>query len=219
MFCQVNLQKVSQISSFTSILTARLYLVWPSSSPVQGPASASPKLFQAPVLHLQRGLPKATNPIPSFPCLLRVPRQDAQAPHAASPSTLASQAPAPLTSSVLGSPLGLWHPTLPSWGSLSPGDRYHSPSETLLESVSVSGLVGTTHLSTIFPGLQPCPWVRSLQGHWGIPSITKQPMLLLSSNVPWLPATLAMTSTLPDPPPGSTSSLTSRQSHLLTAPV
>ena len=77
-------------------------------------------------------------PAQNHPCLLRVPKRDAQAPPAASPSTLASQAPAPLTSSVLGSPLGLWHPALPSWGSLSPGDHYHSPSETLLESASVS---------------------------------------------------------------------------------
>lgn len=62
------------------------------------------------------------------------------------------QAPAPLTSSVLGSPLGLWHPLFPL-GSLSPGDQLSFSSETTSWSVSVSGLVGTTHLSTIFPGL------------------------------------------------------------------
>ena len=87
----------------------------------------------------------------------------------------------------------------------------------------LSGPVGTTHLSTILLSFRVSSLVLGsglCKATGGSPSIAKQPMLLLSSNVPWLPATLAMTSTLPDPPPGSTSSLTSHQSQLLlTAPV
>lgn len=77
------------------------------------PPPSSPSPWSCPS---RGGLPKAQTPscpLPTqnHPWLLRVPRRDAQVPPAASPTTLASPAPAPLISSVLGSPLGLWHPS------------------------------------------------------------------------------------------------------------